>query len=283
MLQQFFNNNIKLWQYILVWIIFAIFHALAVLPLISLPLGIILVDTFAYSVFYGVVGILLWSVIRYGNFGSLPVFQRIVNYMALAVLTIVFTVGLGYGFEYLIDNDLYENFLPLLPLRAFISLLIYIALAQNFRLNSFRDDMIENEMTETFPVPDTEGKNAESEQQVKEVEEEKEILERIAVKTGQKIHVIMVPEIVYLQADGDYVHIFTTNGKYLKEQTMKYFEEHLPAAQFVRVHRSCIVHVEAISRIELYEKQNQQLTLKNGHQIKVSQAGYKLLRMKLNL
>jgi hypothetical protein len=283
MLQQFFNNNIKLWQYILVWIIFAILHALAVLPLISLPFGIILVDTFAYSVFYGVVGILLWSVIRYGNFGLLPVFQRVINYSALAVLTVVITVGLGSGFEYLVDNDLYENFLPLLPLRAFISLLIYIALAQNFRLNSFRDDMIENEMSEAFPVPDTEVKSAESEQQVKEAEEEKEILERIAVKTGQKIHVIMIPEIVYLQADGDYVHIFTTNGKYLKEQTMKYFEEHLPAAQFVRVHRSCIVNVEAISRIELYEKQNQQLTLKNGHQIKVSQAGYKLLRMKLNL
>jgi DNA-binding LytR/AlgR family response regulator len=72
-------------------------------------------------------------------------------------------------------------------------------------------------------------------------------------------------------------------GKYMKEQTMKYFEEHLPTTQFARVHRSCIVNLEAISRIELYEKQSQQLTLKNGHQIKTSQAGYKLLRQKLNL
>src|ERR1035437_5751024 len=112
---------------------------------------------------------------------------------------------------------------------------------------------------------------------------ETELLERIAVKSGSKIHVVLVPEIVYLQADGDYVQIVTTNGKYLKEQTMKFFEEHLPENQFVRVHRSVIVNVEMISRIELYEKQNQLLTLKNGQQIKTSPSGYKALRMVLNL
>jgi len=110
-----------------------------------------------------------------------------------------------------------------------------------------------------------------------------EIIERIAVKSGTKIHVVLVPEILYLQADGDYVQIFTAQGKYLKEQTMKYFEEHLPENQFVRVHRSVIVNVEMISRIELYEKQNQLLTLKNGQQIKTSPGGYKALRMALNL
>ena len=107
--------------------------------------------------------------------------------------------------------------------------------------------------------------------------------ERIAVKSGTKIHVVLIPDILYLQADGDYVQIFTRDGKYLKEQTMKYFDEHLPENQFVRVHRSVIVNVEMISRIELYEKQNQLLTLKNGQQIKTSPAGYKALRMALNL
>jgi DNA-binding LytR/AlgR family response regulator len=109
-----------------------------------------------------------------------------------------------------------------------------------------------------------------------------ETLERIAVKSGQKIHVIIVSDILYLQAEGDYVQIFTNDGKYLKEQTMKYFENNLPS-QFVRVHRSYIINIETISRIELYEKQNQQLTLKNGHKIKISIAGYKLLKLRLNL
>jgi len=86
-----------------------------------------------------------------------------------------------------------------------------------------------------------------------------------------------------MQADGDYVQIFTEQAKFLKEQTMKYFEEHLPDNQFVRVHRSVIVNVEMISRIELYEKQSQLLTLKTGQQIKASPAGYKALRAVLNL
>jgi DNA-binding LytR/AlgR family response regulator len=109
-----------------------------------------------------------------------------------------------------------------------------------------------------------------------------EFMKRIAVKSGQKIHVITVSDVLYIQSEGDYVQIFTSDGKYLKEQTMKYFETNLPS-QFVRVHRSYIVNIEAISRIELYEKQNQQLTLKNGHKIKISIAGYKLLKLRLNL
>jgi hypothetical protein len=281
MLQQFFNINFKIWQYILVWIIFAVLHTFAVAPLVSLSLGMVFADSFVYSVFYGLIGILLWSVIKYGNFGSLPVFQRVINYAALAVLTVLLTIGLGYGFEYMVDEAVANTFLPLMPVRIFISILVYIALTQNFKLKSLDEEILENELNE--PAATVHSDRNDDEPELDEPDSDKEILERIAVKTGQKIHVIMIPEIIYLQADGDYVHIFTTNGKYLKEQTMKYFEEHLPYSQFVRVHRSCIVNVEAISRIELYEKQNQQLTLKNGHQIKVSQAGYKLLRAKLNL
>ena len=66
--------------------------------------------------------------------------------------------------------------------------------------------------------------------------DENEILERIAVRIGQKIHVILIPDIIYIQADGDYVQIITGNGKYIKEETMKYFETKLPKAQFIRIH-----------------------------------------------
>ena len=109
------------------------------------------------------------------------------------------------------------------------------------------------------------------------------MLERIAVKSGQKIDVVLVPDIIYLQAVGDYVKIHTAKGRFLKEETMKYFQEHLPSKQFVRVHRSYIVNVEMINRIEVYEKQNQLITLKNGEQIKVSITGYKQLKMVLGL
>ena len=108
-----------------------------------------------------------------------------------------------------------------------------------------------------------------------------ELLERILVKTKQQIKVIPINEIAYLRSEGDYVMIISGNGKYLKEQTMKYFESHLPKSLFIRVHRSYIVNIEYISAIESYGKQNQQVLLKNGEWLKVSLAGYKALKATL--
>ena len=276
MLQPFFENTAKVWQYITIWMVFAILQAFSVSTLIALPFGLLLADAVAHALIYGLMTILVWSVIRYGNFNSLSVYQRIINYSALAILTLIVTLGIGYGFELILGDDIALKLANLLPIRALISILIYVIITQYFQSIVYKEEINERETTDNVEIIATEKVAIES-------TTENEMLERIAVKSGQKIHVIMVPEIVYLQADGDYVHIFTMTGKYLKEQTMKYFDEHLPSSQFVRVHRSCIVNVEAISRIELYEKQNQQLTLKNGHQIKVSQAGYKTLRTKLSL
>ena len=81
-----------------------------------------------------------------------------------------------------------------------------------------------------------------------------EQLERITVKRGNAIEVLTLDEILYFQADGDYVTIQSTKGRFLKEQTMKYFESHLDNALFVRCHRSYLVYVKAIERIELIEK-----------------------------
>ena len=190
------------------------------------------------------------------------------------VLALAFSLGLGYGFEMMLGNDIVAEFLPFLPVRTLLTLFVYIIVIQFFKLFSKTDMEANNMLKEADDgEQDADGENLEG----------IEILERIAVKSGQKIHVILIPEILYIQADGDYVHIVTLSGKYMKELTMKYLNESLPAALFVRVHRSYIVNVEAISRIELYEKQTQQLTLKNGDRIKVSQAGYKLLKEKLNL
>ena len=70
-------------------------------------------------------------------------------------------------------------------------------------------------------------------------------------------------------------------GEYLKEQTMKYFDAHLPSAGFVRVHRSTIVNVTQISRVELFGKETYQLLLKTGVKLKVSLSGYRLLKERL--
>jgi DNA-binding LytR/AlgR family response regulator len=110
-----------------------------------------------------------------------------------------------------------------------------------------------------------------------------EPIDRITVKTGQKLHIISLQEIMYLQSDGDYVQVITKEGTHLKEQTMKYFETHLPQNMFVRIHRTCIVNIEYIARIESYGKQNHEIALKNGKYLKMSISGYKLLKDTLGL
>ena len=158
----------------------------------------------------------------------------------------------------------------MIPMKALIGLLVYLFVVQliHNRLGSQIEEQEDEEI-----LPETQTKD----------EEVTEMIDRVVVKTGQKIHVINVVDIVYIQSDGDYVQIYTEQNHFLKEETMKYFEIHLPSATFVRVHRSYIVNVEKILRIELYEKKNQILTLTNGQKIKASASGYKLLREALNL
>jgi two-component system, LytTR family, response regulator len=116
----------------------------------------------------------------------------------------------------------------------------------------------------------------------KHVQSQIEILERVVVKTGTKIKVVPVEEILYLESQDDYVMIYSANGKFLKQETMKHFEEHLDPGQFIRVHRSYIVRLDAIVQLELYEKGSYLAVLNNGAKIKVSDSGYKNLKSKMS-
>ncbi|MDR1666307.1 MAG: LytTR family DNA-binding domain-containing protein [Bacteroidales bacterium] len=102
-------------------------------------------------------------------------------------------------------------------------------------------------------------------------------LTRIAVKYRQQIHVVPVDDINYVEAEGDYVKLHTDKNAFLKEKTMKYLEENLPS-QFIRIHRSYIVNVNRVSKIELYEKESYRVYLKDGTLLKASSGGYKALK-----
>lgn len=115
------------------------------------------------------------------------------------------------------------------------------------------------------------------------MDEKPEIIDRVAVRTGSKIQVIPAAEIFYLEAYGDYVRINTKSGSFLKEKTMKYFELHLNPAQFIRIHRSFIVNVDQIEKLEYYDKESYLAVLKNNLSLKVSSSGYKTLREKLKI
>lgn len=105
-----------------------------------------------------------------------------------------------------------------------------------------------------------------------------EYLERIVVKEGPKIHIIPVESVIYIEAQDDYVMIHSKEGNLLKQKTMKYFEEHLPPEDFLRIHRSYIVSIPRIKKIELVEKETYRLFLNDGTGLPVSKSGYEKLK-----
>jgi two-component system, LytTR family, response regulator len=106
---------------------------------------------------------------------------------------------------------------------------------------------------------------------------------RIVVKTGNNIRIIPMNEIEYLQADDDYVKIHTKEGSYLKKKTIAYYENVMDSSQFVRVHRSYIIRVQQVTRIEPYEKDGHIAILKSGEKIPISKTGYPKLKAILGL
>ncbi len=106
---------------------------------------------------------------------------------------------------------------------------------------------------------------------------------RIVVKTGSKVKIIPVHEIQYMEADDDFVKIYTSEGSFLKNKTMTFYEESLDATQFVRVHRSYILHINQITKIEPYQKENHVAILRDGKQIPVSKTGYVKLKTILGI
>lgn len=109
---------------------------------------------------------------------------------------------------------------------------------------------------------------------VKLNDQRKEYLERIVVKDGQNISIIPTEDIKYLEAQDDYVMIYTPLKKHLKQKTMRYFEEHLNPKDFIRIHRSFIAAVKLIKKIEPAEKETYQVVLEDKKTLPLSRSGY---------
>lgn len=106
---------------------------------------------------------------------------------------------------------------------------------------------------------------------------------RIVVKTGSKVKIIPVHEILFLEAEDDFVKIVTAEGSFLKNKTMSFYEQSLDPNLFVRVHRSFIVHIGQITKIEPYQKETHMAILRNGQQIPISKTGYPKLKSILGI
>jgi two-component system, LytTR family, response regulator len=103
-------------------------------------------------------------------------------------------------------------------------------------------------------------------------------LERIVVKDGTRVHLIPVRKLDYAEAQDDYVALCAEGKKHLKQQTISSLEKALDPTRFLRVHRSYIVNLERVVKIEPYGKETHVVVLTSGAQLPVSRAGYARLR-----
>jgi two-component system LytT family response regulator len=99
-------------------------------------------------------------------------------------------------------------------------------------------------------------------------------LERVLIRDGSQVHVIPVEKIDYVEAQDDYVCFKSEGKQYLKDQTMAALEQSLDPSRFVRIHRSYLLNIERIARVELYAKDSRVAILRDNTRLPVSRAGY---------
>ena len=105
--------------------------------------------------------------------------------------------------------------------------------------------------------------------------------ERLIVRDGAEVHVIAVPDVDRVEAQDDYVEIHAGGKSWLKQQSLAEIEQSLDPARFVRVHRSHLVPLDRIARIEPWGKDSRIAILKDGSEVPVSRGGYQRLRERM--
>ena len=103
-------------------------------------------------------------------------------------------------------------------------------------------------------------------------------LERIVIKRNNEILIIPIDEIIFIEAQDDYVNIVSSKGKYLKYRTLKFYKENLPDNVFIKVHRSYIINISKLHKVEQFKKGSYIAILKDSTRIPVSKNGFERLK-----
>lgn len=106
---------------------------------------------------------------------------------------------------------------------------------------------------------------------------------RIVVKEKGVIKIIPTSDVYYLEAYDDYVKVHTKEKYYLKKKTMSYYEKSLDTKDFIRIHRSFIININQLTKIESFEKNSYRATLTNGNSVPISRSSYGDLKNQLGL
>ena len=155
--------------------------------------------------------------------------------------------------------------------------------AVDYLLKPFSKERLQNAISKVVEKKkDNASKPNEVDNVIQAYSEQTNGVNRIVVTKGNAIKVIPLSDIKYLEAEGDYVMVHYSDGKALKQQTMKYFEENLPAS-FLRIHRAYIVNMDLVIGIEPYGKDVHVAILSTGEKLQVSKNGYKNIKERLKL
>ena len=103
-------------------------------------------------------------------------------------------------------------------------------------------------------------------------------LGRVVIRDGARVHVIASEKIDYIEAQDDYVQIHTDGKSYLKNQRLSDLESQLDADKFLRIHRSYLLNLECLARIEQAGKDSHVAVLKDGGKLPISRSGYQKVR-----
>ena len=125
------------------------------------------------------------------------------------------------------------------------------------------------------------GKNQKIKEIAEQAQAEDKILERILIRDGSQVHVLSAASIDYIEAQDDYVKIVAGGKSHLKHQRLTELESLLDQKKFIRIHRSYILNIERMAKIELYAKDSRVVILKDGTKLNVSRSGYEKLKILL--
>jgi len=106
-------------------------------------------------------------------------------------------------------------------------------------------------------------------------------LDRVVIRDGADVHVLVVGKIDYVEAQDDYVSFHTAGKSILKEQTLADLESQLDPRRFVRIHRSYLMNIDRLAKVELYAKDSREAILQDGTRLPVSRSGYQRLQQLL--
>lgn len=103
-------------------------------------------------------------------------------------------------------------------------------------------------------------------------------LERILIREEARVHVLPLDSIDYIEAEDDYLNFLVAGKRHRKQQTMSDLESQLDGTRFVRIHRSFILNIDRLARLELYSKDSWLAILNDGKQLPVSRTGHARLK-----